>query len=151
VPGSTHFHFSSGGFHVIAKIRRSFIFALVFSFVTTAAFAQQAVSGQVRRSGSLKPVQGATILLEGTSRQTTSDSDGRFALTEVPAGEHHLIIAAPGLMPLRVDVTVGTAAPAPLDILLDTGSTTAKSYRSALMRAISSSRISRPRYSPARS
>jgi iron complex outermembrane receptor protein len=105
---------------VIAKIRRSFIFALVFSFVTTAAFAQQAVSGQVRRSGSLKPVQGATILLEGTSRQTTSDSDGRFALTEVPAGEHHLIIAAPGLMPLRVDVTVGTAVPAPLDILLDT-------------------------------
>ena len=104
---------------MIASIRRSFIFALVFSLLSTAAAAQQALSGQVRRSGSLKPVPDATILLEGSSRQATTDSDGRFSLPDVPAGEHHLIVAAPGLMPLRIDVTVGTTTPASLDVLLD--------------------------------
>lgn len=79
-----------------------------------------AITGQVRQSGSLKPIHKATILVEGTSLMTTTDADGRFSTPSVPAGSHHLIIAAPGLMPLRVDVTVGAPPPPPLDVLLDT-------------------------------
>ena len=77
------------------------------------------ITGQVRQSGSLKPVAKATVLLEGTTLQATTDSDGRFAIRDVPAGTHHLIIAAPNLMPLRVDVTVGSVPPPPLDVLLE--------------------------------
>jgi iron complex outermembrane receptor protein len=85
----------------------------------TASAQASAITGQVRRAGSLKPVAKATVLLEGSSLQAATDSDGRFTIPAVPPGEHHLIIAAPGLMPLRVDVTVGAQPPAPLDILLD--------------------------------
>ena len=77
------------------------------------------IEGQVRRSGTLKPVTKATILVEGTSLVTTTDGDGRFSIPSVPPGEHHLVIAAPDLMPLRVDVTVGATPPPPLDVLLD--------------------------------
>src|SRR5690242_15300523 len=71
------------------------------------------VTGQVRQSGTLKPVGGAAVLLEGTAVQTTTDKDGRFSIPEVPAGEHHLIVAGPNFMPLRVDVTIGEVPPAP--------------------------------------
>ena len=120
---------------MIDVIRRSIVLALVLSALPGVAAAQAPVpplpsqapaagqpatiTGQVRRSGSLKPVEKATILLEGSSLQATTDPDGRFSIAPVPAGAHHLIVAAPGLMPLRVDVTIGAAAPAPLDILLD--------------------------------
>lgn len=77
------------------------------------------LSGQVRQSGSLKPVAKATVLVENTALQTQTDRDGRFTLANVPAGAHHLIIAASGLMPLRVDVTIGDTPPPPLDILLE--------------------------------
>lgn len=78
------------------------------------------ISGQVRQAGALKPVKGATVLVEGTSLTATTDNEGRFSVPAVPPGEHHLIVAATGLMPLRIEVTVGAAPPAPLDVLLDT-------------------------------
>lgn len=77
-----------------------------------------AISGQVRRAGSMRPIQGATVLVEGTSIQATTDAQGRFTLPNVPAGAHHLIVAAPTFIPLRIDVTVGATPPPPLDILL---------------------------------
>lgn len=77
------------------------------------------ITGQVRRAGTLKPVANAVLIIEGTSLQATSDADGRFTIASVPPGTHHLFIAAPGLMPLHVDVTVGVTPPAPLDVVLD--------------------------------
>lgn len=77
------------------------------------------VTGQVRRAGSLQPVPNATIIVEGTAVQTSSDKAGRFTLTGVPAGSAHVIIAAPGLMPLRADLQVVGGQAAPLDALLD--------------------------------
>lgn len=117
-------------------LRRSLIPTVVLSTVfTAAAGAQQpvpplpapppvagkpaAITGQVRQSGSLKPVVGATVLVEGSALQSTTDRDGRFSIPAVPPGQHHLIIAAPNLMPLRVDVTIGATPPPPLDVLLD--------------------------------
>ena len=79
-----------------------------------------AISGQVRHAGSLKPVKGATVLVEGTSLTATTDGDGRFSVPAVPPGQHHLIVAATGLMPLRIDVTIGAVPPPALDVLLDT-------------------------------
>lgn len=77
------------------------------------------VTGLIRRSGALKPVPKATILVEGRSIETTSDAEGRFTLRGVPAGVQHLIIVAPGFMPLRAEVTIGQTVPPPLDVLLD--------------------------------
>ena len=79
----------------------------------------QTLTGQVRQSGSLKPIAKATVLLEGSKLQAATDGEGRFTIANVPAGTHHLIVAAPGSMPLRVEVTVGATPPAPLDVLLE--------------------------------
>jgi iron complex outermembrane receptor protein len=77
------------------------------------------ITGQVRQAGTLKPVVKAEVLVEGTPLVVATDSDGRFTIPDVPPGEHHLIVVAPGMMPLRVDVRVGAVPPPPLDILLD--------------------------------
>lgn len=77
------------------------------------------VTGQLRQSGSLKPVAKATIIVEGTSLETTSDADGRFSIANVPPGPQHLVIAAPGMMPMRVEVVIGTTTLPPLDVLLE--------------------------------
>ena len=77
------------------------------------------ISGQVRRAGTLKPVKDATVVVEGTSLVATSDADGRFVLSGVPSGMHHVVVAAPNLMPVRVDVNVTPTTPPVLDVLLE--------------------------------
>jgi iron complex outermembrane receptor protein len=67
----------------------------------------------------LKPIAKATVVVEGTALVATADADGRFAVSDVPQGTQHLIIAAPGFLPLRVDVAVGNTPPPPLDVLLN--------------------------------
>src|SRR5688500_8320689 len=76
------------------------------------------ITGQLRQSDSMKPVGKATILVEGTALEATSDDDGRFSLADVPPGPQHLVIAAPGFVPLRVEVVIGTDPPAPLDVIM---------------------------------
>ncbi len=77
------------------------------------------ITGQVRRAGTLKPVIKATVIVEGTAIEATSDDDGRFTLNKVPPASRHVIIAAPGLMPLRVELTLSAGGAAPLDAILD--------------------------------
>jgi len=107
----------------------SAVFVFLFLLIPSLAAAQPAapaggavtVTGQIRRAGTLQPVTDAVVLLEGTSIQATSDASGAFSLPGVPPGAHHVVFAAPGLMPLRVDlvVTAGVAPP-PFDVVLDT-------------------------------
>jgi iron complex outermembrane receptor protein len=78
------------------------------------------VSGQVRAAGTLRPVGKATVIVEGTTVETTTDSDGRFTLDRVPPGSQHIIIAAPGFLPLRTDLVFTGGVAAPLDAILNT-------------------------------
>ena len=79
-----------------------------------------AVTGQVRKAGSLQPIPGALVIVEGATVETKTDAQGRFTLAGVPAGSRHVIITAPGFMPLRAELTIAGGAAAPLDALLDT-------------------------------
>jgi iron complex outermembrane receptor protein len=118
----------------LALARRSFAVAVVVLLATFVLSAEEAVpqlpaptqparattiTGQVRRAGSLAPVRNATIIVEGSTVEAKSDSEGRFTLTGVPADSLHVIIAAPGLMPLRAELTGTGGTMAPLDVLLD--------------------------------
>jgi iron complex outermembrane receptor protein len=76
------------------------------------------VSGQVRQAGTLQPIAKATVIVEGTRIEATTDADGRFSLANLPAGEQHIVVVAPGYQPLRLEVTIGQAAPPPFDLLL---------------------------------
>jgi iron complex outermembrane receptor protein len=90
--------------------------------IAVAAYAQQPVTGQVRHARTLKPMPEVAITIEGTSLVTVTDGNGRFTIPAVPAGIQHIVIAHPGFVPLRPEITVtATAPPAPLDVLLAPG------------------------------
>jgi iron complex outermembrane receptor protein len=118
-----------------ARVPRTIVCALMCAALAAAASAQSAVpplpppasggagqqtiTGVVKQAGSLKPIGKAVVLVEGTKLQATTDADGQFTIPNVPTGAQHLIVAAEGMLPLRVEVTIGAAAPAPLEILLN--------------------------------
>jgi iron complex outermembrane recepter protein len=71
------------------------------------------VTGRLVHSITLKPVPGALVIVEKTEIETKADGNGRFTLTNVPEGEHHLVVVAPGMMPRHHELIVGTA---PIDL-----------------------------------
>ena len=99
--------------HVVAA------FLFLFSMATPSADQGTTVTGQLRHSVTLKPVIDATIVVEGTALEARSDQDGRFSIASVPQGPHHLIIAAPGFVPSRPEITVTPDAQVSLDLTLD--------------------------------
>jgi iron complex outermembrane receptor protein len=86
--------------------------------VSLAAAQGVTVSGRLYHSVSLKPVQNATVLVEGTKLEGKSAADGSYSIANVPPGAHHLIVVAPGFVPARADVTV-SEAPVTLDVAVD--------------------------------
>jgi iron complex outermembrane recepter protein len=87
--------------------------ALILLFAPNAAAQGVQVSGRLVHSVTAKPVAGATVLVEKTKIETKSDGNGRFTLTDVPEGVHHLVIVATGMMPRHHEVTAGTT---PIDL-----------------------------------
>lgn len=75
---------------------------------TTVLAAQQtgSVTGRVVRSGTVNPVQGAQIQVVGTERGAISDGQGRFLITEVPAGSRVIRITFLGFATEERPVTV---------------------------------------------
>jgi hypothetical protein len=108
--------------HSIDLVRLAVRLLLAASFVigsTIQAVAQGvSVSGHLFHSVTLKPVAGATVLVEGTKLETKSAADGTYSITGVPAGTYHLLVVAAGFIPSRVDLTVGTNAVS-LDVGVD--------------------------------
>ena len=51
-------------------------------------------------------VRNASIFLEGTGFTTVTDENGNFKIYDVPAGIYTLIVTAPNLVPLSLQVTV---------------------------------------------
>ncbi len=69
-------------------------FIFHFSFlVSHSAAAQFTISGKITDAENGQPLPGASIQLAGTSRGTTSGSDGAYALRNVPAGMCELKIS----------------------------------------------------------
>ncbi|MCG8322642.1 MAG: TonB-dependent receptor [Cytophagales bacterium] len=76
---------------------------LIFYFITPFAYAQErTVSGTVTDSNG-GPLPGVSILIEGTSRGTTSDADGNYSLA-VPDTESTLIFSFVGYTTERMVV-----------------------------------------------
>jgi iron complex outermembrane recepter protein len=86
---------------------------LILAWAAEGAAQGITVTGRVVHSITLKPVPGALVVVEKTDIETKSDGNGRFTLTNVPEGEHHLVIVAPGMMPRHHELSAGTT---PLDL-----------------------------------
>jgi iron complex outermembrane receptor protein len=70
------------------------------------------VSGTITNSLSGAPASNVTVTLESSaySQSVKTGADGKFTLTSVPPGAYHLSARANGYLPLRSELTVGTAA-----------------------------------------
>jgi outer membrane receptor for ferrienterochelin and colicins len=77
------------------------------------------IRGTIRDSDG--PVTLASVVLEGTSLGTVSDEKGFFELTEVPAGQHQLIISHLGYREQRipVEIKVPKEVEVPVNLLPD--------------------------------
>ena len=97
-----------------------FALAAAFAIGSAAPVAAQGltVSGRLFHSVTLKPVAGATVLVEGTKLETKSAADGTYTIAGVPPGTYHLLIVAPGFIPSRADFSVGSTAVS-LDVAVD--------------------------------
>ena len=68
--------------------------------------AQTTVSGRITEATTKNPVQGASVLVTGTSVGTTTDADGRFSL-QVPSGRNQLTVSYAGFKAQTVAVGSG--------------------------------------------
>jgi TonB-linked SusC/RagA family outer membrane protein len=64
------------------------------------------ITGRVTSTEGARPLQGVTVIVEGTNRAGLSDSAGRYVLTEVPAGDRRVNARRLGLTSASQTVTV---------------------------------------------
>ena len=87
------------------------LFLLCSLVFTTMAFAQQTVKGSVKDSKG-KPVAGAAVIVVGTSRTTTTNSDGEYSIEAV--AEETLQFSAQGYQNVQRKVGLETT----IDVVL---------------------------------
>ena len=87
---------------------RHFAVILTLAILTPAAVWAQAgsVSGQVVDATSMQPISGANVVVVGTQLGTLTGPDGRFQISNVPAGTHQLRASLIGYGPQEMSVTV---------------------------------------------
>ncbi|AIZ63658.1 membrane protein [Hymenobacter sp. DG25B] len=84
----------------------------------TSAFAQTgSISGRVVDEKA-QGLPGVTVLIEGTSLGTSTNSDGQFSIQNIPAGPHVVIASFVGFTTTRRNVTVQAGQNSALDVNL---------------------------------
>src|SRR5512140_2385597 len=93
---------------------------LVSMLMVTAglAKAQQSgrITGLVLDSATAKPLASARVLVVGTTLGSNTNSDGRFTISNVPAGAQQLRITRIGFAPVNRQVIVGSGATASINV-----------------------------------
>lgn len=99
---------------------RPLSFTLVVLALSVAASAQSTLSGTVMDSEGL-PIPSANVYLSGTSRGTSTDVQGRFAIENVAPGAYRLVASYIGYKAGTRDIQVrGTDSVAPIAFVLET-------------------------------
>src|SRR4051812_38517603 len=95
-------------FHVQISTRATFFLLIVFCLpMALLAQTAHAVSGSVYDSKKA-PLAGASVTVKGTTRGTTTDADGHFALSNVPA-KAILVVSSTGFTPQEISVGAKSA------------------------------------------
>jgi outer membrane receptor protein involved in Fe transport len=98
-------------------------FALVLfggiTAISSAAIAGQPVHGRVSDAGTVAPVGGATVRIQGRPGHATSNKEGEFTLANVPPGTWTLEVSKPPFTATTDTVVVeGDHPPDPVELLL---------------------------------
>ncbi len=64
------------------------------------------ITGRVADATTMDAISGASVLIEGTARGTTTGPDGSFVLSSVPVGTHRVTARVIGFALVRQEVTV---------------------------------------------
>ncbi len=99
--------------------RRSILLTLAIVALPAAAQAQQAmVTGRVLATGTNRPLVDARVMVASTSIVTTSGSDGRYTLRNVPTGNIEVRVIRVGYAEQKKPVSVTAGQTATLDFAM---------------------------------
>ena len=95
----------------------------VFILLTTALFAQKGgtVRGKVLDAENGEPIAFSTVAVEGTTLGTTTDLDGFYSITNIPAGEYNLLVTYVGYADFRLPVKVSNGSIIYENVQISTG------------------------------
>jgi len=96
-------------------LKSIFLFLILFSLKDGYSFE---IKGFVKDCKTLTPLSGANISVQGTAIGTSCDSNGKFIISGLKAGQYKLFISMMGYKSLTMDVNVGPAVKTQLDIEL---------------------------------
>lgn len=104
----------------VAVIPRALLSILVVCLFAGSSAAQSAstVEGRVVDSESGRPVVDARVTVDGSTATATTDGDGRFVLSAVPAGRQTLVVSRDGFETVRAEVTVAASGATSVDVRL---------------------------------
>ncbi len=78
----------------------------VFLFLTTFAFGQKIITGNVSNILNKQPIAGATVIVKGTNIATQTDAEGNYKIT-VPNEKSTLLITNVGFEPIEIPAGSG--------------------------------------------
>lgn len=75
---------------------KSLVLLVVFTALSSFAFAQRTISGMVTDGENNEPLVGASVVVTGTTKGTLTDVDGKYTLSDVPANAASLTFSFTG-------------------------------------------------------
>ena len=64
------------------------------------------VTGQVFEAGGKKPLPGASVIIKGTQKGTSTDADGKFTIDDLEVGTHTLVASFIGYKKVEKKITI---------------------------------------------
>lgn len=89
---------------------KAFVPSVVFVFLSLSVFAQYpSISGYITEKESGKPLEGANVVLDQTSYQSSTDRNGKFKIANVKPVSNYTIIASHiGMQSVSKEISIGT-------------------------------------------
>ncbi len=78
----------------------------LITFISKAAFATGTISGTVKDASSGSPLFGVNIIISGTSLGASTDMNGKYSISNIPAGSHTLVVSYLGYKEQKITVDV---------------------------------------------
>ena len=106
-------------FQICVMKKFLFVLAALLCLSSFEAFSQGAVRGFLKKKASGEPAIFVSVGLEGTEYGTTSDDNGYYSLTKIPAGSYTLVVRSTEYNELKVPVVIANNSVASLNLELE--------------------------------
>ena len=93
---------------------KNILLLTLLSTFSLLSFGQSTISGVVKDKVTGEPLTGATVIIQGTQLGSVADFDGNFEITNVPKGDHQLIVKFLGYKEILIPFTA-TGSPVNLN------------------------------------